>query len=114
MIVSAAVCLDDIELMLFVGVHEHEKAAQQRYVISARVEVDAATVSPDAFFDYDPLKSFIDGFAGQRIETHEEIALRIWDFLKKDDRVRAVSLKLRKPDIFDNAAAVGLDISFAR
>ncbi|MEM8752486.1 MAG: dihydroneopterin aldolase [Pseudomonadota bacterium] len=114
MIRNAAVCLDEVEVELFVGVHDHEKAAQQRYFVSVRVEVDPSTVSPDAYFDYDPLMALIEGFGGQRIETHEEIAGRIWAFLEPDPRVLGATLSLRKPDIFAKARGVGLDVAFSR
>lgn len=114
MIESATIRLDDVEIFMTIGLHDHEKAAPQRYLISAGVAVDPATVSRDGFFDYDPLMDFLNRLSETAIETHEEVALKIWNFLRTDDRVVALSLKLRKPDVFSNASGVGLDVDFKK
>lgn len=114
MIAAAAICLDRVELRPIIGVHEREKAAPQRFLVSVRVEVDPAAATPDSFFDYDPLKAFLDGLNGQRIETQEEVAARIWAFLEPDPRVKSARLSLRKPDIFENVEGAGIDVVFAR
>ena len=114
MITAAAICLDRVELRPIIGVHEHEKTAPQRFLVSVRIEVDPATIAPDRYFDYDPLKAFLDGLSGQRIETQEEVALRIWEFLAPDPRVKGLALSLRKPDIFGNVDGAGIDVSFSK
>jgi 7,8-dihydroneopterin aldolase/epimerase/oxygenase len=96
------------EVGIVIGLHEHEKHAPQRVVIS--VQVLTADVAGDAsgYVDYDAIVGHIRGYAGQRVETQEELILGIHRFVMGLPHVAAARVQSRKPDIFDDCAWVGL------
>ena len=110
MISRFSIVLDRVEIRLFIGVHDFEKAAMQRYQITTRVHLDPSLCAATGYYDYDGYMAFLNGFEGASIETQEEFANRLVAFFSDDARVEGVELQLRKPDVFANARGVGLDL----
>lgn len=100
------------ELRLGIGVHEHEKLAPQRLLVSVEAEVDGARDEEDrlaATLDYDQIRDFV---KSQETVAHrdlqETVARRILAYVLSRDGVLWAAVETRKPDIFDDCAFVGV------
>lgn len=97
---------------MFLGLHAFERESPQRVLVSARIEVGgtdwAAGWAAGRFFDYDHLAGHIRSFAGQHIDTQEELAARIHGFITAQPDVKSAEVTTRKPDIFADAKSVGV------
>lgn len=100
------------ELLIWIGVHAHEKLAPQRLLVSVEVEMEGTTNEEDHIsqtFDYDAIHHFI---KSQEQSSHsqlqETVARRILDFLLAGKGVISAIVETRKPDVFDDCAFVGV------
>lgn len=100
--------MDDFEFRMFLGLHEFEKREAQRVLVSATIRTCIDTYKDKGFYDYDQVATFIRGLSGSKIETQEELAQRIRDFILEDDRVEAAIIHTKKPDIYPDADAIGI------
>ncbi|MFN3291901.1 MAG: dihydroneopterin aldolase [Gemmobacter sp.] len=96
------------EVAMVIGLHDFEKVAPQRVVIS--VQVLTADVAGDAagYVDYDAIVGHIRARAGTTIETQEELVRGIHAFVTGLPHVQAARVSSRKPDIFADCAWVGV------
>lgn len=93
---------------MFLGLHAFERESPQRVLVSARIEVGGTDWAAGRFYDYDRLADHIRGFAGQHIDTQEELAARIHGFICAQADVKSAEVSTRKPDIYADAKAVGV------
>lgn len=106
------------ELLISIGLHPHEKIAPQRLLVSVEVELENVADEEDqisATFDYDEIHAFI---TSQERHAHrllqETVARRILDFLLAKPGVTHAMVETRKPDVFDDAAYVGVRLEGRR
>ncbi len=99
---------------MYLGLHQHEKDAAQRVVIS--VEVEPSELFTDGgYWDYDPLHDFLKTeINGARIETQEELCHRIAAFILDGGGVSWLRVSSAKPDIFEDVGAVGYSLELAQ
>jgi len=104
----------NVEVRMFLGIHSHEKAKQQRVLISTEIELTQEKIDDPAFYDYDRVKEFISGFAGRRVDTQENLIREILGFIMNDASVKRARVMSKKPDIFPEADYVGVSMSAER
>ena len=101
---------------LFIGVHDFEKEARQRVLISAWLEVDAAYMEDAAqsrrYVSYSEVVDFVTALehATEHIELVEDLALRLCRHCLGLDGVEAVTVDVTKPDIYDQVDGVGITV----
>jgi len=100
--------MDDLELTMYLGVHDFEKQTAQRVIISATIETQIDSYNDHGFYDYDDLARFVRDFNGEHIETQEELVERIHGFIMSSDKGVSAIVHSRKPDVYPDAEGVGL------
>ena len=116
---SSRILLDGLEVQADIGFHEFEVGKPQRLLVTVEIwleDVDPpAGDRPDAAWDYDLLRSEILRLAGERrYNLQETLARAIYDRFAAMRGVKALRVKSAKPDIYQDARAVGVEIaSFA-
>lgn len=100
--------LDELEITMFLGIHDYEKATQQRVLVSATIVTDVHGFEAGGFYDYDPLVDFIRGIDGTAIETQEELLEKVHSFIMSAPHVTHALVHTRKPDIYSDARAIGI------
>lgn len=100
--------LEELEITMFLGLHDHERAAPQRVIVSARIEVEGFEWREGRYFDYDRVAEHIRSYAGSRIDTQEELVSRIHGFISGLEGVTSAEVHSCKPDIYPDARAVGV------
>lgn len=104
--------LRDFELSMDIGVHAFEIGRPQRVLVDVEMEV-----MPDLPFERDELAGVIDYdflrgeiaavAASHRFNTQEAFCAEILARVLKRDHVKRAVVTTRKPDVYDDAAAVG-------
>ena len=106
------VVVRDLAIQLSIGVHDHEKLAPQRLLVS--VEADLAVKDDEhdavsATLDYDVICDFVRALAREpHVELQETVARRILSFILSLPSVEAARVSTRKPDVFDDCRYVGV------
>ncbi len=101
------------------GVHRHEKGTRQRVRINLELSViDTGPPTGDHIHEVvcyedvaDDVRRLLDG---PHIHLVETLAEKIAVLCFKDERVRAVRVRVDKLDIFDDAESAGIEISRIR
>ena len=112
---STIVRVDRLALPLSIGVLPHEKEARQTVEISIdmTVEIPAKpTESDQNYVSYAPIVEHLQKLSksGRHIDLVEQLADEIFEFLFVDYRIRRVIVRVMKPEIFSEAAGVGVVI----
>lgn len=115
MSVTRTVIVRNLAIALSIGVHDHEKRAPQRLLVS--VEADIAPSGGeddrlDATLDYDLICGFIRSLAGRpHVELQETVARAVLDFVLRLPGVAHAVVETRKPDILPDCDYVGVRLS---
>lgn len=96
------------EVSMIIGLHDFEKRAAQRVVISVQVLTTDLAGHAGSFMDYDAIVRHIRSYAGRQMPTQEELILEIHRYVSGLPHVAAARVSSRKPDIFPDCAWVGL------
>ena len=116
---SARILIEALEVQADIGFHEFEIGAPQRLLISVEVWLDTADLPPDDdpqhAWNYDFLRTEIREIAAaRRYNLQETLAKSIFERVAAFRGIRALRLRLSKPDVYPDAAGVGVEIaSFA-
>ena len=103
-----------------VGIYEHEKAKPQTVIVNVTLDVFTNLNAPlediDEVVSYEAIVKQINKLAEKRhynLLEHfaEDIAQMC---LKFEDKIQTVEVRAEKPDIIENAAAVGVHILRSR
>lgn len=108
--------LQDFDLAVDIGFHDHEVGAPQRLLVSVDVEVDEASFASEdtvaAAWNYDFLRTEIIRMTeGRRFNLQETLAREIYELVAARKGVVALKVSTRKPDIYPDCAGVGVEIS---
>ena len=113
---SSRILLDALEVQAEIGFHEFEIGQPQRLLIT--VEIWLEDVSPPAdddpaeAWDYDYLRTEVEALAGaQRYNLQETLAHAIYQRFAGMRGVKALRVATAKPDIYDEARGVGIEIT---
>ncbi len=116
---SSKLIIRDLTYMMSIGVFEQEKQAPQRVLISADVELLAPPKSErDDIADvlsYDDIIQDINTLCNSgHVHLVERLAEDIADAILKYNQVKACTVSVEKPDIYDNVRSVGVEITRQR
>ncbi|MBL8472784.1 MAG: dihydroneopterin aldolase [Rhodocyclaceae bacterium] len=112
--------LRDFVASFSIGVHESERRAPQRVVINVEIWVPLAAARSlrdelDDVVDYDFLRRGIHALAStQHINLQETLCDLVADLAMSHRAVCAARVCTHKPDIYGDAAAVGVEICRVR
>ncbi|PZN94551.1 MAG: dihydroneopterin aldolase [Alphaproteobacteria bacterium] len=110
------IMLEDFDLPVDIGFHAFEIGTPQRLRVNVEVWL-AATHFPQCdtvaeAWDYDVLRTAILALvAGRRFNLQETVAHEIYELVAARQGVEAVRVSTRKPDIYPDCAAVGVELS---
>ena len=110
----------DLEVMTSIGIHDFELASPQRLLIDVDLYVDLKSTSPSAddiqqVVDYDFIRQVVfDRIKKGHINLQETLCDELATILLENKQVLAVQLSTRKPDVYPDCAAVGVEIFRAR
>ncbi|MBJ3763490.1 dihydroneopterin aldolase [Maribius pontilimi] len=105
---SFKVVLEELEINMYLGIHQFEKDAMQRVLVSAEIDIEVDAVDGDLYFDYDAVADHIRSFNGERVATQEELTSAIHGFISGFDTVRHARVHSKKPDVYGDCKAVGI------
>ena len=107
-----------LEVQALLGMHPNEKAARQRVVIGVELSVEeeptSREIGPDDLRRVVNYERVVSVARAEAASAHtllvETLAERIAVAILDDPRVRAARVTIEKPDIFTDAAAVGVTV----
>jgi len=113
---SRKILLEDFDLPVDIGFHEFEIGTPQRLRVNVEVWLDEARFptsdSVDQAWDYDRLRTAILALvADRRFNLQETVVRGIYDLIAARRGVTALRVSTRKPDIYPDCAAVGVELS---
>lgn len=96
------------EIALTIGLHEFEKTAPQRVLISVQLLTKDVAGSATDFVDYDLIANYIRELHGTKIDTQEDLIQGIHAFALRMPNVAQARVTSCKPDIYPDCAWVGV------
>lgn len=113
---SARILLDALEVQTDIGFHAFEVGAPQRLLISVEIWLDDVAPPPDDVPDrawnYDFLRAEVEAIASaRRFNLQETLAHAILERIAALRGVRHIRVRTSKPDIYPDAAGVGVEIA---
>jgi dihydroneopterin aldolase len=108
--------IENLALVLRVGVGEAERSRPQRLLVTLRAAVTPGRPLRDEVaevVDYGVIAAGIRALAGQEVRLLETLAGTIAAIAFADPRVEAVEIELRKPDLFQDCQ-VGIAARYRR
>jgi len=113
---SARILLESLEIQADIGFHDFEVGRPQRLLVSVEIWLDDATLPPDddpaRAWNYDFLRSEIEEIASERrYNLQETLAHTVFDRIAAFRGVKDVRVCTSKPDVYADAAGVGVEIA---
>lgn len=113
---SARILLESLEVQADIGFHDFEVGTPQRLLVSVEIWLDDVTAPPDddpaRAWNYDFLRSEVEEIASERrYNLQETLAHAVFDRIAAFRGVKDVRVRTSKPDIYADAAGVGVEIS---
>lgn len=110
------IMLEDFDLPVDIGFHEFEIGTPQRLRVNVEIWLaESAFPRCDtvaAAWDYDTLRTAIMALVeGGRFNLQETVAHAIYDLIAARPGVSALKVSTRKPDIYPDCAAVGVELA---
>lgn len=108
--------LRNCEISMRIGTLDHEKKAPQRLIINVDLYVPLAISTPindnlSEVVDYSFIRDVIDSLAARKqIHLQETFCDELARRLLAHDGVKAVRVSTEKPDIYNNADAIGIEV----
>lgn len=113
---SARILLESLEVRADIGFHEFEIGAPQRLLVTVEIWLSDLAApegdDPARAWNYDFLRSEVAEIAGsRRWNLQETLAHAIFDRVAAFHGIRALRLRLSKPDVYPEAHGVGVEIA---
>ncbi|QXQ04904.1 dihydroneopterin aldolase [Sphingosinicellaceae bacterium] len=113
---SRKIVLENLDVPVDIGFHDFEIGTPQRLRINVEVWLDEARFptcdSIDKAWDYDRLRTAIIALvSGRRFNLQETVAHGIYDLVAARRGVTGLRVSTRKPDIYPDCAAVGVELA---
>ncbi len=110
------ILLDSLEVMTDIGFHEFEVGTPQRLLITVELWLENLVPPPDdaphSAWNYDHLRTEVIRIAQSgRFNLQETLIHAIFDRVAAYRGVRALRVKSVKPDVYADAAGVGVEIA---
>jgi dihydroneopterin aldolase len=113
---SARIILEALEVQADIGFHDFEIGAPQRLLVTVEVWLDEfgppAEDHPAEAWNYDFLRTEVSELAGaRRYNLQETLIHAIFERVATFHGVKALRVRLSKPDVYPDAAAVGVEVA---
>jgi dihydroneopterin aldolase len=113
---QSRILLDSLEVMTDIGFHEFEVGTPQRLLITVELWLDDLTPPEDddhgSAWNYDYLRTEVVRLAQERrYNLQETLVHAIFQRVAATRGVRALRVKSVKPDVYDDARGVGVEIA---
>jgi dihydroneopterin aldolase len=113
---SARILLESLAVQADIGFHDFEIGAPQRLIVTVEVWLEdlapPADDDPVRAWNYDFLRSEVNEIAGsRRWNLQETLAHAIFARVAAFRGIRALRLRLSKPDVYPDAHGVGVEIA---
>ena len=113
---SARILLEGLEILVDIGFHEFEIGAPQRLLVTIELWLDDAAApaddEPARAWNYDFLRTEVTEIASaRRYNLQETLVHAIFQRVAAYRGVKALRVKSVKPDIYDDAKGVGVEIA---
>lgn len=113
---SARIILDSFEVQADIGFHEFEVGAPQRLLVTVEIWLQDHSApsddDPARAWNYDFLRSEVAELASaRRYNLQETLANAVFERMASFHGVRAVRVRTSKPDVYPDAAGVGVEIA---
>ena len=108
--------LRNCEVSTRIGIHDYEKKGPQRLIINADLYIPLAISTPlddelKEVVDYSFIREAIDCLVSRsHINLQETLCDELAQLLLAHPGVRAVRVTTEKPDVYDNAESVGVEV----
>ncbi len=108
--------LEDLAVDADIGFHDFEVGTPQRLLVSVEVGLDLAhwpqADTREASWNYDFIRTGILALVrDRRFNLQETLAQEIFDMIADKPGVLSLTVRLRKPDVYPDAASVGVMLS---
>jgi dihydroneopterin aldolase len=112
---SRKIMLENFDLLVDIGFHDFEIGTPQRLRVNIEVWLTAAAFpqcdTVAQAWDYDTLRTSVLALVvGRRFNLQETVAHEIYALIAARQGVKALRVSTRKPDIYPDCAAVGVEI----
>ena len=113
---SARILLESLEVRADIGFHDFEVGAPQRLLVTVEVWLEDPTPPADDdpvhAWNYDFLRKEVEEMASERrYNLQETLAHRVFERISAFRGVRHVRVRTSKPDVYADAAGVGVEIA---
>ena len=113
---SARIVLEALEVRADIGFHDFEIGSPQRLLVTVEVWLKDSSAPADdhpaAAWNYDFLRTEVAELAAaRRYNLQETLAHAIFERLAALRGVQALRVRLSKPDVYADAAAVGVEVA---
>lgn len=113
---SSKIMLDSLEVQTDIGFHDFEIGTPQRLLVTVELWLDdllpPTDDSPHAAWDYDFLRNEVIRLAAaRRYNLQETLVDAIYQRLAAMRGVKALRISSAKPDIYADAARVGIEVA---
>jgi dihydroneopterin aldolase len=113
---SARILLEALEVQADIGFHEFEIGSPQRLLVSVEIWLSELTAPaedhPDQAWNYDFVRAQVEELAGaRRYNLQETLAHAIFERVAAIRGVRALRVRLSKPDVYPDAEGVGVEVA---
>lgn len=113
---SARIILDSFEVQADIGFHEFEVGAPQRLLVTVEIWLQENSApsddDPARAWNYDFLRAEVAELASaRRYNLQETLANAVFERMASFHGVRAVRVRTSKPDVYPDAAGVGVEIA---
>ncbi len=114
------IVLEDLEILVQIGIYAAERQAPQRVLIDATLEI--AEDNPDwgsdhigNILDYDFLyRGILDLVSGRRFNLQETLCAEIMAMCLARSEVAGARIRTRKPDIYPNCTGIGVEMEYSK
>ncbi len=107
---STTIRIDRLTLPIRIGVLDREREGPQTVVFDIAMRI--GPLDAGDYVSYAPIVEHLIALSesGRHIDLVEEVAEEIFAFLFADDRIEGATVTVTKPDIFPQAAGVGITV----
>jgi dihydroneopterin aldolase len=113
---SARIMLESLEVQVDIGFHEFEIGAPQRLLVTVEIWLKDLGAplddDPARAWNYDFLRTEVEEIASaRRYNLQETLAHAIFERVAAFHGIRALRVRLSKPDVYTEAHGVGVEIA---
>lgn len=113
---SSRILFESLEVTADIGFHDFEVGSPQRLLVAIEIWLQDCSCpagdDPERAWDYDFVRSQVRELAAaRRYNLQETLAHAIFEGIAALRGVRALRLRMAKPDVYADAGAVGVEIA---